>query len=354
MDAYGNLVITWTSTSQDSGSTDGVYAQVYDANGLASGGEFRVNTTTAQDQHYSSVAFSDTGRFTVVWTGNGTGDTTGIFSQRYLNPGITVTPTSGLTTTEAGGQATFTVVLATQPTANVTFSIVSNDTTEGTPVASSLTFSAANWSTPQTVTIRGVDDGMVDGNVSYSVNVSVSASTDAKYSALAAASINLTNNDDSTDPPAVGSEFKVNVYTTDNQNHAAVATSVSGNYVVAYSSYIAASTSTGVYFTLYNSSGGIIHAQDYIEPVNTTTVDDQDLPSVAMDAAGNFVVVWMSKNQDGSGKGIYGQRFNAVGTRIGGEFLINTTTLNNQDQPTVAMSSTGQFIVAWKTDKVSG
>ena len=31
-------------------------------------------------------------------------------------PGITVTPTTGLTTTEAGGTATFTVVLTTQPT----------------------------------------------------------------------------------------------------------------------------------------------------------------------------------------------------------------------------------------------
>ena len=31
--------------------------------------------------------------------------------------GITVTPTTGLTTTEAGGTATFTVVLTTQPTA---------------------------------------------------------------------------------------------------------------------------------------------------------------------------------------------------------------------------------------------
>ena len=34
--------------------------------------------------------------------------------------GITVTPTTGLTTTEAGGTATFTVVLNTQPTADVT------------------------------------------------------------------------------------------------------------------------------------------------------------------------------------------------------------------------------------------
>jgi hypothetical protein len=37
--------------------------------------------------------------------------------------GVTVTPTSGLTTTEAGGTATFTVVLNTQPTADVTIAL---------------------------------------------------------------------------------------------------------------------------------------------------------------------------------------------------------------------------------------
>ena len=41
--------------------------------------------------------------------------------------GITVTPTSGLTTTEAGGTATFTVVLNSQPTADVTIGVSSSD-----------------------------------------------------------------------------------------------------------------------------------------------------------------------------------------------------------------------------------
>jgi hypothetical protein len=148
-----------------------------------------------------------------------------------------------------------------------------------------------------------------------------------------------------------GSETKVNVYVTDGQDHAAIATSASGNYVVAYSSYVAATTSTGVYFTLYNSSGVVIHAQDFLEPVNSTTPGNQQDPAVAMDAAGNFVVVWMSENQDSAGtRGIYGQRFDATGTRIGGEFLVNTTILDNQDQPTIAMDSAGNFVVAWAQD----
>ena len=49
-------------------------------------------------------------------------------------PGITVSPTSGLVTTEAGGMDTFTVVLNTEPTADVTIRLSSSDTTEGTVV----------------------------------------------------------------------------------------------------------------------------------------------------------------------------------------------------------------------------
>ena len=72
--------------------------------------------------------------------------------------GFTLTPTSGLITTEAGGTATFTVVLTARPTANVTIGLISSDTTEGTVNQASVTFTSDNWNTPQTVTITGVND----------------------------------------------------------------------------------------------------------------------------------------------------------------------------------------------------
>ncbi len=67
--------------------------------------------------------------------------------------GITVDPTSGLVTTEAGGNATFTVVLNTQPVADVTIGLSSSDTGEGTVSPNSLTFTSGNWSSVQTVTV---------------------------------------------------------------------------------------------------------------------------------------------------------------------------------------------------------
>ena len=74
-------------------------------------------------------------------------------------PGVVVSPTSGLYTTEAGGTAIFTIVLNTSPTYDVTIVLLSSNTSEGTVSPSVATFTPANWNTPQTVTVTGKDDG---------------------------------------------------------------------------------------------------------------------------------------------------------------------------------------------------
>src|SRR3712207_7462269 len=45
----------------------------------------------------------------------------------------------------------------------------SGNTAEGTISAVSLTFTSANWNTPQLVTVSGVDDFVDDGNIAYSI-----------------------------------------------------------------------------------------------------------------------------------------------------------------------------------------
>ena len=79
--------------------------------------------------------------------------------------GITVTPISGLTTTEAGGTATFTIVLDSQPTANVTIGLTSSDTTEGTVIARQRDVHAGQLEHAQTVTVTGVNDAVDDGDI---------------------------------------------------------------------------------------------------------------------------------------------------------------------------------------------
>ena len=109
--------------------------------------------------------------------------------------GITVTPATGLVTTEAGGTATFTVALNSQPTADVTIAISSSNSAEGTVLPASVTFTSANWNTAQTVTVTGGDDLVADGNVAYSIVTAAAVSTDSAYSGMDAADVALVNND---------------------------------------------------------------------------------------------------------------------------------------------------------------
>ena len=112
--------------------------------------------------------------------------------------GYVVTPTSGLTTTEAGGQATFTVRLTTAPTADVTINLSSSDTTEGTVSPNSLTFNAGNWNQDQTVTVTGMDDFVVDGNVAYTIITGAGISSDPNYNGLNPPDISVLNQDNDT------------------------------------------------------------------------------------------------------------------------------------------------------------
>lgn len=81
--------------------------------------------------------------------------------------------------------------------------------------------------------------------------------------------------------------------------------------------------------------------------VNSYTTHQQDYPSVAMDTTGNFVVVWDSYTQDGSRYGSYGQRYNSAGVPQGSEFQINTYTTNDQQFSAVAMDASGNFVTSW-------
>lgn len=109
-------------------------------------------------------------------------------------PAINVTPTSGLTTSEGGANASFTVTLTTAPTADVTLAFVSSNTDEGTLSSSSYAFTATNWQTPLTVIITGVDDAIDDGDVAYTVFVS-SSTTDPDYSKIDPANVSVVNLD---------------------------------------------------------------------------------------------------------------------------------------------------------------
>lgn len=292
MDADGDFVVSWMSFPQD-GSYLGIYAQRYNAAGVAQGGEFRVNTYTTNAQVVPSVAMDDDGNFVIAWGSFGQdGDNYGVYARRY----------------NAAGAAQGTEFRV-------------NSATDGAQSAPAV----------------AMDD---DGN--FVIVWHSSHATDdyeifaRRYNAAGAAQ---------------GSEFSVNTFTSANQVVASAAMSDSGSFVISWQSETQDGDGFGVYARRFNSSGA---AQGTEFRVNGFTTGNQALSSVAMDADGEFVVAWQSYTQESGNSGVYARKYSASGSAQGGEFRVNTTTAGGQTQPTVVMNGDGDYLVTWESENQDG
>jgi hypothetical protein len=101
---------------------------------------------------------------------------------------------SGTDVTEGGPTDNYSVTLTSQPTANVTIAITSG--TQLTASPQSLTFTPANWSTPQFVTVTAVDDNVYQGNRTAAIT-HAATSSDTFYNGIAISpvDVNITDND---------------------------------------------------------------------------------------------------------------------------------------------------------------
>jgi hypothetical protein len=146
----------------------------------------------------------------------------------------------------------------------------------------------------------------------------------------------------------IGIEFQVNTTIKDNQNKPAVDMNSSGKCIIVWASTKQDSTLQDIYGQLFDENGNRIGSEFII---NSTTLKSQNCPDVAMDNAGNFVVVWHSWDQDGGDRGVYAQRFKSDGSQIGSEFLVNTFTPYSQAEPSIDMTPDGKFVITWQSWK---
>jgi dockerin type I repeat protein len=92
-------------------------------------------------------------------------------------------------------------------------------------------------------------------------------------------------------------------------------------------------------------------------PITQNVGQLRDFPDIAMDSAGNFVVVYLVNEGE-----VLGQRFSADGSRIGHEFVIPNppwyasgwSTLSGASWPRVSLNDQGRFVVAWHTPGADG
>lgn len=147
-----------------------------------------------------------------------------------------------------------------------------------------------------------------------------------------------------------GNEILINEITIGNQQHPQMASNERGFFVVVWSSFNPVEPEkfydikAKLYFDNAEMSSETL--------VNTNTENSQVRPQIALlvkDENFEFIVVWESWFQDGSERGIYAQRFNHVMEKIGDEFLVNTTTEYSQSRPVVKYFDDGRFIIVWES-----
>src|SRR5262249_23029982 len=117
-----------------------------------------------------------------------------------------------------------------------------------------------------------------------------------------------------------------------------------GNFVIAWASNNQDGSGWGIYAQRFDAAGNALGDE---ELVNTTTVGDQKFASVASDADGNYLITWSSNGQDPSGWGVFARQYTAAGQTIGDEFQVNTSTAGDQRYSSVVVNDLGQAMVVW-------
>lgn len=341
MNAEGRSVIVWSSFGQDQQGTWAVIAQVYNANGGTVGGSNIVNQTFAGDQRYPTVAMADDGSYVVTWTSNQP-DATGfdIYARRYNASGTPLSQEFRVNTTTTGDQRYSRISMAGDGSFVITW-------TDGADGAGDVYFQRYNAS--------GVAQGSevrinqtTNGDQSFST---VAVNDDGSF--VVTWSSNQTGNYDiffrrySATGQPLSAETRVNTTLAGNQIWSDVAVDPFGNFTVTWTSDNGQDgDGSSVMTRLYNASGAAFSGEIV---VNGFTTGDQGNSTIATDGAGNFVITWESNLEDGSGWGIYGQRFNFFGAKIGDPFQVNTGTVNDQRFPTVVSNASGNFTIVWST-----
>lgn len=129
-----------------------------------------------------------------AWSNHGTS----VWMNR--NASVLVQPTELLTTTESGATATFGMRLGFAPTSDVTISLATSDPTEGYLSANQVVFTPGTWAVTQTITVTGLDDGVLDGDIAYTITTSLASSSDPAYSGQDVADVRLINLDNEVAP----------------------------------------------------------------------------------------------------------------------------------------------------------
>jgi len=336
-DAAGNYVVTWTEVTTTPNTSFTSYAQRYDANGVAQGSKITIGGSDTQ------VAMDANGNFVIAYQ-NGPTNSSFVYAQQFDKNGVLLGTIqiddvgshghdgSPRIAMDDSGNFVVTWIDLVQPGVDI---YARQYNAAGVPQgAAFLVASDAGLSFPSVAMDTNGDFVIVWGS-----EVDIPGGTISSMTTVWAQRYNSAG-------VAQGSAIEVSSGLSASHQRPNVSMDPSGNFVVVWAGYNELDMSS-VFAQRYNNLGV---AQGSVLQVNATaSIDFEDgAPTIDTDSAGNFVVTWrqVGANPDGS-LDVFGQQFDSTGARRGGEFLVNTTTNGNQSSSSVAMDATGDFVVVW-------
>jgi len=336
----GGFVVVWEGLGQDP-SGSGVSGQRYDASGVPLGFEFQVNSYTTGDQGLAKVASLPAGGFVVVWTStSGDGSDRGIFGRQFDANGVGTqefrvnsytTERQQRPAVSADADGNFIVVWQSRGQDGAGYGIYAQRyNASGLAQGTEFRVNASTTGPQENASVSADPDG--DFVVAWNSNDGVT-----EYQVLAQRFNNAGT--------PLGGELQVTtpMGTTDN-GYPSVASDAAGNFVVTWTSFYYGGSSTGIFARRYDAAGD---PRGSAFRVNTYTTYAQKTQAVTSDPSGNFVVVWESEYQDAGTSGVFAQRFDTLGAPAGDEFRVNTYTPDNQGLASVVADGAGNFVVAW-------
>ena len=346
VDPNGNFVVVWSDTIQEGPLDYGIFGQRFDPTGAPRGGEFHVNEVAADYQGEPSVAtLGRRDRFVVVWESaavDGSGNA--IRGRLFDGAGAPLTPEFQVNTYTTEGQ--YRPAVAADAAGN--FVVVwQSEQQDGSY------FGVFGQRFGPSGERLGGEFQVNTFTNDYQRNASVAVAPNGQFAV--AWTSNGQDGDGyglfaqrfAADGSRLGAEFQVNTSTLGSQGYrSSVAPAAGGGFVFAWAARPQDGDDFGIVGRRFDGAGAPLGGEFQ---VNTYTTNYQGWPRVASDAAGDFTVVWDSRFQDGSVRGVFGQRFDASGARRGGEFRVNSFTTGDQNYASIADDGAGNFIVAWSS-----
>jgi hypothetical protein len=346
----GNFVVTWTSYGQD-GDRWGVFVRQFSEPTTPLGTEIQVNSYTTDYQQFSKVAASPNGDFVVVWESYyQDGSYSGSFAQRFNSAGAPVGTEFQVSTSTIGEQDGAVIVADASG-----FMIVWEDYPDpenNGPIENIIGRRYAANGTPQGTEFQlNAPHTLLGrpGSIALTAEGFLAVYSDSEFDGDGSGVI--ARRFDSTGVP-LSSEFLVNTYTTGFQGSERAAASANGTFVVVWSGPTGQDgSSSGIFGQRFDSIGSPLGTEFQ---VNTYTSGPQTRPDVTINATGEFVVIWQSSGEDGGGYGIFARSYKPDGTPETPEVQINQFISGHQVSPNIAAVDERTYVIVWQSDAQDG